>query len=69
MTNGIIYYRTMYNSTIRRQVVDLAFPGYFRIAGDDAHTGFSRRLGHSRRIFFDFSQGEAFFDDEGTRQI
>ena len=51
------------------QVVDLAFPGYFRIAGDDAHTGFRSRLGHGCRIFFDFGQGEAFFDDEGTRQI
>ena len=51
------------------QVVDLAFPGYFRIAGDDAHAGFGSRLGHGRSVFFDFGQGEAFFDDEGTRQI
>ena len=51
------------------QVVDLAFTGDFRIAGDDAHAGFGSRLGHGRSVFFDFGQGEAFFDDEGTRQI
>lgn len=41
------------------QVVHLSLAGHLRIAGDDAYTRFSSRLGHSRSVFLDLGQGKA----------
>ena len=51
------------------EAVPCAAPHHFRIPGHNHDTGFLRRLPHIRQHSAQISRREAFFQDEGQRQI